>query len=92
MDRGTADCRIEYIVAERRMTRRPRMLAEACFPRLGRVECEVAILPWGATEPHKHHLPFGSNAQQLATPLTLNLAPGAQARVLRDTVDRLAHH
>jgi creatinine amidohydrolase len=89
------------------------------------VGCEVAILPWGATEPHNLHLPFGTdtfqagavaaeacrravargadsmvlpavpfgaNAQQLATPLTINLNPSTQARVLADIVESLEHH
>lgn len=87
--------------------------------------CEVAILPWGATEPHNLHLPFGTdtfqaravaaeacrravergaramvlpaipfgaNAQQLSTPLTINLNPSTQARVLTDIVESLDHH
>ncbi|MDH5589070.1 MAG: creatininase family protein [Gemmatimonadota bacterium] len=86
---------------------------------------EVAILPWGATEPHNLHLPFGTdsiqaesiaaetarlsweagarvvvlptiplgaNAQQLSTPLTLNLDPSTQARILEDIVGSLEHH
>jgi creatinine amidohydrolase len=86
---------------------------------------EVAVLPWGATEPHNLHLPFGTdsfqaeavaveasriasesgarvivlpaipigaNAQQLSTPLTLNLHPSTQALVLADILESLEHH
>ncbi len=86
---------------------------------------DVAVLPWGATEPHNLHLPFGTdtiqaeavaeaaarraweagapvvvlpsiplgaNAQQLDTPLTLNLNPSTQAAVLRDLVGSLEAH
>lgn len=87
--------------------------------------CEVAVLPWGATEPHNLHLPygtdstqaervaveaariatergasvvvlptipFGSNAQQLDTPLTIDLGPSAQAAILADVARSLDHH
>lgn len=107
------------------MSGRPHVLEEACLGQDGGVGCEVAVLPWGATEPHNRHLPFGTdtwqavkvaeeasrlaselgasvmvlpaiplgaNAQQLATPLTLNLNPSTQALILSDIVESLEHH
>ncbi len=107
------------------MAGRPHILAETALGPERRVECEVAILPWGATEPHNLHLPFGTdtvqaeavaaeaagraaargasvsvlpgiplgaNAQQLDTPLTLNLNPSTQALILRDIVQSLDRH
>lgn len=107
------------------MSGRPHVLGEVALGPGRRVECEVAVLPWGATEPHNLHLPFGTdtfqaaavaaescrlaaeqgasvmalppvpfgaNAQQLSTPLTINLDPSTQALVLADVVDSLAHH
>jgi creatinine amidohydrolase len=104
---------------------RPWVLREAALAATGAVEYEVAILPWGATEPHNLHLPFGTdtiqaeavaaeaarlawergtrvvvlpaiamgaNAQQLGTPLTLNLNPSTQGLVLEDVVASLEHH
>lgn len=108
------------------MAGRPWVLAETALAAVRRDEaCEVAVLPWGATEPHNLHLPygtdsieaervaieaarlaraggasvvvlptvpFGANAQQLGTPLTINLDPSTQARVLRDVARSLDHH
>lgn len=103
---------------------RPYVLREVALLATKDVAFEVAILPWGATEPHNLHLPFGTdsiqveavaiesarlgweagagvivlptiplgaNAQQLDTPLTLNLSPSTQARVLADVVASLGH-
>ena len=103
---------------------RPYVLEESTLGQ-SRIDCEVAVLPWGATEPHNLHLPFGTdtiqaeavatescriasnrgasvivlpsipvgaNAQQLATPLTLNLNPSTQALVLNDVIQSLDHH
>jgi creatinine amidohydrolase len=107
------------------MSGRPWVLAETTLNATRGIDYEVAILPWGATEPHNLHLPFGTdtvqaeavaaeaarrawdagarvvvlpgipigaNAQQLATPLTINLHPSTQARVLADIVASLEHH
>lgn len=107
------------------MSSRRHVLADACLGQNGGVGCEVAILPWGATEPHNLHLPFGTdtyqatkvaeevgriasergasvlvlpaiplgaNAQQLGTPVTINLNPSTQARILSDIVESLEHH
>jgi len=107
------------------MSGRPWVLREAALAATQAFHYEVAILPWGATEPHNLHLPFGTdtiqaeavaaeaarlaweggarvvvlpaipmgaNAQQLGTPLTLNLDPSTQALVLEDVVSSLEHH
>lgn len=104
---------------------RPYVLNEVALAASRDVRYEVAILPWGATEAHNLHLPFGTdsiqaeavaieaarlswaagsrvivlptiplgvNAQQLGTPLTLNMNPGTQARILEDIVASLEHH
>lgn len=104
---------------------RPYVLEEAALAAVRPVDHEVAVLPWGATEPHNTHLPygtdsiqaraiaagaariareagagvvvlptipFGANAQQLEAPLTINLDPSTQARVLADVVASLEHH
>ena len=104
---------------------RPWVLAEVALATSRDIEYQVAILPWGATEAHNLHLPFGTdsiqaeavaveaarlaweagtravvlptiplgvNAQQLGTPLTLNMNPSTQARVLEDVVESLDVH
>lgn len=104
---------------------RPYVLNEVTLSVSRETRYEVAILPWGATEPHNFHLPFGTdslqaeavaheaarqsweagarvivlptmpigaNAQQLGTPVTLNLDPSTQARVLADLVASLESH
>jgi creatinine amidohydrolase len=105
---------------------RPYILAETALAavRAGALP-EVAVLPWGATEPHNLHLPygtdsiqaervaveaaliatergagvvvlptipFGSNAQQLDTPLTIDLSPTVQAAILADVARSLDRH
>ncbi len=43
------------------MPGRPYILAEAAWKNVRGMEYEVAVLPWGATEPHNYHLPFGTD-------------------------------
>lgn len=107
------------------MAGRPWVLSEVTLGVSREIEYDVAVLPWGATEPHNLHLPFGTdsmeaqavaieaarigweagarpivlptiplgaNAQQMGTPMTLNLSPSSQAIVLRDVVDSLEEH
>jgi len=107
------------------MAGRPYVLGEVALKTSRDIKYEVAILPWGATEPHNLHLPFGTdsiqveaiaieaarmawesdarvvvlptipmgaNAQQLDTPLTLDLRPSTQATILRDVVKSLEYH
>lgn len=40
---------------------RPWVLAESTWRELADVPVEVAVLPWGATEPHNYHLPYGTD-------------------------------
>ena len=43
------------------MPPRPYVLAEANWKFVNDTRYEVAILPWGATEPHNYHLPYGTD-------------------------------
>jgi len=48
------------------MTGRPYVLSEATWNNVRSTPCEVAVLPWGATEPHNFHLPFGTDNYETA--------------------------
>lgn len=98
------------------------VLSELTWPQVTAAKFEVAILPWGATEAHNTHLPYGTdniqaeavairaaerawnagarvvvlptipfgvNTTQLDIPLTINMNPSTQARVLEDVVRSL---
>ena len=43
------------------MPGRPYVLAEATWKTVKDTPYEVAILPWGATEAHNYHLPYGTD-------------------------------
>ena len=43
------------------MAGRPYVLAETNWKTVRETEYEVAILPWGATEAHNYHLPYGTD-------------------------------
>lgn len=43
---------------------RPYVLAESSFRTVGQARHDVAVLPWGATEPHNFHLPYGTDTIQ----------------------------
>jgi creatinine amidohydrolase len=43
------------------MPPRPFVLAETNWKTVKATEFQVAILPWGATEPHNFHLPYGTD-------------------------------
>jgi creatinine amidohydrolase len=43
------------------MPARPYILAETTWKTVREVGCEVAVLPWGATEAHNTHLPYGTD-------------------------------
>ena len=45
---------------------RPYILAETTWKTVKETEYEVAILPWGATEPHNFHLPYGTDNYESA--------------------------
>lgn len=40
---------------------RPYILAEANYKDIKELEVELAVLPWGATEAHNYHLPYGTD-------------------------------
>ena len=43
------------------MPGRPWLLAEATYKTVGATPYEIALLPWGATEAHNYHLPYGTD-------------------------------
>ena len=43
------------------MPPRPFVLAESNWKAVKDTPFEVAILPWGATEPHNYHLPYATD-------------------------------
>ena len=43
------------------MPARPYVLAETTYKNVLQTEYEVAVLPWGATEPHNYHLPYATD-------------------------------
>jgi len=43
------------------MTTPPTMLADAHWPAVAAARYDVAVLPWGATEPHNRHLPYATD-------------------------------
>ena len=45
---------------------RPYILAESNWKAIKDAEIEVAILPWGATEPHNYHLPYATDNYESA--------------------------
>ncbi len=46
------------------MKPKPYILAETNWKSVNGLEFQVAILPWGATEPHNYHLPYGTDTIQ----------------------------
>lgn len=46
------------------MTHQPHILEEATWRQVRSGPREVAVLPWGATEPHNYHLPYGTDTIQ----------------------------
>src|SRR5450759_3126930 len=46
------------------MPPRPYVLAEASWKAVKDTQFEVAVLPWGATEPHNYHLPYGTDSYE----------------------------
>lgn len=48
------------------MIPRPYILAESTWKSVKDTPFEVAILPWGATEPHNYHLPYGTDNYETA--------------------------
>ena len=48
------------------MPPRPYVLAESNWKSVKDTDYEVAILPWGATEPHNFHLPYATDNYETA--------------------------
>ncbi|CAN5402406.1 creatininase family protein [soil metagenome] len=46
------------------MKARPYVLAETTWKTVRATQYEVAVLPWGATEAHNYHLPYGTDTIQ----------------------------
>lgn len=46
------------------MAGRPYVLAETTWKTVKQTNYEVAVLPWGATEAHNYHLPYGTDTLQ----------------------------
>ncbi|MEI8094195.1 MAG: creatininase family protein [Spirochaetales bacterium] len=49
------------------MSARPWILQETTWSEVENQTYDVAILPWGATEPHNYHLPFGTDTYESST-------------------------
>lgn len=43
---------------------RPYLLSETTYRTIGDTRYELAVLPWGATEAHNYHLPYGTDVIQ----------------------------
>ena len=104
---------------------RPWKLSETNYALVQSMKFEVAVIPFGATEPHNFHLPYGTDSyeaeyigdaicseahrrgakvlllptvpygtetNQMAFPLAMNLNPSTVAAVIGDLVQSLAHH
>ena len=63
---------------------RPWLLAEHSWGELSASPCELAVLPWGATEAHNYHLPYGTDTieTEYVASEAARLAHAAGARVL----------
>ena len=48
------------------MNAKPYVLEQTNWKQVKTQKCEVAILPWGATEPHNYHLPYGTDSLETA--------------------------
>jgi len=49
------------------MSSRPWILAEQALPAVRAADYQVALLPWGATEAHNLHLPYGTDTVESAS-------------------------
>mgnify|MGYP000008808888 FL=1 len=45
---------------------KPYILEQSNWKQISNKKYEVAILPWGATEPHNYHLPYGTDSLETA--------------------------
>ena len=48
------------------MNAKPYVLEQTNWKQVKSQKYEVAILPWGATEPHNYHLPYGTDSLETA--------------------------
>lgn len=104
--------------------RKPWRLKELSLPDVKATKPNVAVLPWGATEPHGMHLPYGTDIYEIEAvadragelahqkganlvvlpaipygvqtnqqgfPLSMNVNPSTQFRILSDLTDVLEH-
>jgi creatinine amidohydrolase len=62
-------------------TARPYILAEATWKETRSNDYSVAVLPWGATEAHNFHLPYGTDTIQVE-----NICAGASKRAFENGV------
>lgn len=67
------------------MTARPYVLAESTLKTVDPTPYDVAILPWGATEAHNYHLPYGTDTIQ-SEQVAIRAAECAWARGARVVV------
>lgn len=67
------------------MNERPYVLAESTWKTVDPTPYTAAILPWGATEPHNYHLPFGTDNVQ-AEQVAIRAAERAWSRGARVVV------
>jgi creatinine amidohydrolase len=61
---------------------RPHVLAETTWKDVMKTSYEVAVLPWGATEAHNYHLPYGTDVYE-ASAIAIEAARIATARGAR---------
>jgi creatinine amidohydrolase len=47
------------------MPGRPYILSETTWKTIRNTEYQLAVLPWGATEPHNYHLPYGTDTLEV---------------------------
>jgi creatinine amidohydrolase len=66
------------------MADQPHILASAHYRELKSLSYDCAVLPWGATEPHNLHLPYGTDTIEAATIAaeSARIAAGRGARVI----------
>lgn len=71
-------------VNQRTAEPRPWLLEESSWAELRARPCELAVLPWGATEAHNFHLPYGTDTveTEYVAAEAARLATEAGARVL----------
>ena len=67
------------------MTDRPYVLAESTWKQVDPTPYSIAVLPWGATEAHNYHLPYGTDNVQ-AERVAIRAAALAWARGARAVV------